>query len=80
MAINGYESGIIVFDNHVMSALKLDDFIELNPDECVFTFSNDITGGSSSLYYGCETTPGPPLPVGYVDSELLEESWNLYLP
>jgi len=62
---SGFNAGIVVYRNHIISAIELDTFEEKDNNYELSVFYQEI-----NIYYGCETTPGPYIPVGYIDSTL----------
>ncbi len=69
----GFDAGLMIYENHVVSAVALADF---SPIDTEYVLAVKQQGGKA--YYCCETTPGPFIPVGYTERTYSHEEGILY--
>jgi len=75
----GYDTGVIVFSDHVISAIRMDSFQTTEHAGLYLCYKEVRNDDRNYLVYGCETTPGPFQPAGYIYNDLESEQGILYM-
>ncbi len=72
----GYQSAVVLLENHMMSAVFLDSFVgDYRYGSVYASYSRSLTTGET--FYFCETTYSSAVPVGYYSADLWAELKNL---